>query len=240
VTQLLICGDPHGHWKPLLRAFQHSKPGEYAAVVLAGDCDLERPLTEVLAPIYRTGTPVYWILGNHDTNKEHWYRNLLDCGPGGDIGGRVVDIGGLRVAGLGGTPHDEVWTPVEGDEAASFGARQEMLEGRNERWEGGLPLPYRSALWQEDILALYGETVDILVTHAAPSTHPKRYGYVAIDDAVADTGARLLIHGHNHKSESYTTRDGVPVRSLEKAEVLRLTMEPRPTLEPSALGSKRG
>src|SRR3546814_3822662 len=79
-------GDPHGSFGPLLAEWEKRRPNH---VVLLGDMDLERPLKDELEPLFRAGTTVWWILGNHDGDREAWYRNLVESHPDGDLGGRV-------------------------------------------------------------------------------------------------------------------------------------------------------
>src|SRR3546814_7311025 len=60
-------GDPHGSFGPLLAEWEKRRPNH---VVLLGDMDLERPLKDELEPLFRAGTTVWWILGNHDSDRE--------------------------------------------------------------------------------------------------------------------------------------------------------------------------
>src|SRR3546814_8999281 len=99
-------GDPHGSFGPLLAEWEKRRPNH---VVLLGDMDLERPLKDELEPLFRAGTTVWWILGNHDGDREAWYRNLVESHPDGDLGGRVHVLDGIRVAGLGGVYRGSGW-----------------------------------------------------------------------------------------------------------------------------------
>ncbi len=60
---------------------------------------------------------MYWIFGNHDNDggPEMW-ANLVDPArnphtAGGALHGRVANINGLRIAGLGGTFRPRIWEP---------------------------------------------------------------------------------------------------------------------------------
>ena len=52
---LVIYGDPHGDWRPLLEAVALELP---AAIIILGDCDLGRPLHVELAPVFAAGRTV--------------------------------------------------------------------------------------------------------------------------------------------------------------------------------------
>jgi Calcineurin-like phosphoesterase len=120
-SKIIFAGDPHRNFAPILRACAAHSPG---ALILLGDCDLPAPLHQVFAPPIRKGWDVWWILGNHDTETEAAYDNLTTAP--GDIGVRVVTIGGLRIAGLPGVFKPRVWDP--GDRTtASFHTRAEFL-----------------------------------------------------------------------------------------------------------------
>ena len=45
---ILFYGDPHGEWRPLVRAVLEHRP---AAVVILGDCGLDVPLRQKLASV---------------------------------------------------------------------------------------------------------------------------------------------------------------------------------------------
>ena len=72
----LYYGDPHGEWRPLLRAAQSLQSGD--TVIILGDCDLEQPIKIVLAPLFEHGIRVLWIPGNHDVIED------------GELGGPAV------------------------------------------------------------------------------------------------------------------------------------------------------
>jgi len=96
---VLICGDPHGEFGPLIESIHRHRP---EAAVLAGDIQAKRPLDEELASILPL-TQVWWIPGNHDTDSDADYDNLFGSGLADrNLDGRVVTIAGLRIAGLGG------------------------------------------------------------------------------------------------------------------------------------------
>lgn len=219
---IIFYGDPHGEWRPLLRACREERP---EAVVLLGDCDLAAPLRQQLAPIVDAGIRLRWIHGNHDTDVPEWYDRLWGDYPEGGLHGRCIRLGGLEVAGLGGVFHSDIWEPRSWPAAALHASRRDYLKqlSRSDYWRGGLSLRRRSAIFPEDVEALRDLRADVLATHEAPSAH--RHGFAGIDMAAAACCARMIVHGHHHQSYAATLPDGTRVRGLAKAEVLRLRPE---------------
>lgn len=211
---LLFAGDPHRNFAPILRACAASPPG---TLVLLGDCECDAPLPELLSPAIARGWLLYWILGNRDTDTADSFDNLVCAYPEGDIGGRVVEVAGLRIAGLPGVFKPRVWHPVE-CEPPQFLTRREFLAALppSEHWRGGLPLWHRDTIFPEDFDRLRAHRFDILVTHEAPSSH--RYGFTDIDALAQDCGAQLIVHGHHHQSYEATLPNGIRARGLGLAE----------------------
>jgi predicted phosphodiesterase len=214
VHPILFVGDPHRNFSPILRACAASPPG---TLILLGDCECDSPLPQILAPAIAAGWDVRWILGNRDTDSVRVYDNLVQAHPAGDFGGRVVAIGGLRIAGLSGVFKPRVWHPVE-CEPPQFRTRAEFLATlpEKEHWRGGLPLWHRDTIFPKDVEHLRGERFDVLVTHEAPSCH--RHGFAVIDGLAAQGGARWVVHGHHHQSYEATLSNGIRVKGLGIAE----------------------
>ena len=217
---VVIAGDPHGNFSPILRACAAREPG---ALILLGDCELRIPLRRALAALFTTGWRVHWILGNRDTDTEVPYDNLATNFPEGDIGGKVIEIAGLRIAGLAGVFKPLVWYPKAGEpdgaiEAPRFNTRREFLAGLDprEHWRGGLPLWHRDTIFPEDFSRLAKQRFDVLISHEAPSAH--RHGFGAIDQLAEACAARLIVHGHHHESYAATLANGIAVRGLAVAE----------------------
>lgn len=207
-TPVLFAGDPHRNFTPILRACAALPPG---TLVIAGDCDCPLPLADMLAPAIRQGWAVRWILGNHDTETETAFDNLT--GAPGDLGLRVADIGGIRIAGLPGVFKPRVWVP--GDGAPSFRTRA-AFQKAVPAWRGGLPLWHRDTIFPEDFDGLAAERADVLLAHEAPSSHP--HGHAVIDALAAAMGARWIVHGHHHQSYEAELPNGIRVRGLGLAE----------------------
>lgn len=213
LTPILFAGDPHGNFAPILRACLGNPSG---SLILLGDCDCSAPLPALLAPAIAAGWDVRWIMGNHDTETAAAFDNLAGAAPEGDLGLRVTEIGGVRIAGLPGVFRPRVWDPHDG--APRFETRAAFFASLrpDEVWRGGLPLWHRDTIFPEDFLRLAGERFDVLVTHEAPTTH--EHGFAVIDDLAHAGGARLIVHGHHHRSYEAMLANGIAVRGLGLAE----------------------
>jgi predicted phosphodiesterase len=194
MQRIIFYGDPHGSYEALLRATRDSVP---QAVVLLGDMGLrEAPLDRVLAPLLEAGVQVAWVHGNHESDSAREYDHLFHSELG-DLGlhGRVVEVAGLRMAGLGGVFRGKVWYP--GTDPV-FRTRESHLASFTSRdhWRQGLPLRHRTTIYPEDLDRLAGLEADVLVCHEAPGCHP--HGFAVIDELARQMGARLIVHGHQH------------------------------------------
>jgi len=217
---ILFAGDPHRNFSPIIRACLARAPGN---LIVVGDLDCPRPLDREFASIIAAGWHVHWILGNHDCETETAYDNLVTNAPEGDLGFRVVDLDGIRVAGLPGVFKPSVWYPRPEDGAhridpPRYRNRADFLaaQPRQRLWRGGLPLWHRDSIFPDDFDRLAEQRFDILVTHEAPSSH--RHGFAPIDDLAAAGEARLIVHGHHHCSYTATLPNGITVRGLGLAE----------------------
>jgi hypothetical protein len=175
------------------------------------------PLRQQLAPLFAIGWAVHWILGNKDTETEAAFDNLVVDFPEGDIGGKVIEVAGLRIAGLGGVFKPRIWDP-SADEPPSFATRDAFLASLDarEHWRGGLPLWHRDSIFPEDFSRLAQLRFDVLITHEAPSSH--RHGFAAIDRLAEAGAARLVVHGHHHESYAAKLANAIDVRGLAVAE----------------------
>ena len=238
---VMFAGDPHGNFAPILRACAAMPP---ATLVLLGDCDCDRPLPAILAPLLDAGWAVRWILGNHDTETEAGFDNLVGGCPDGNMGLRVVEVAGHRLAGLPGVFKPRVWYPrpepgsdrIDPPQFDTRAAFQAAL-GPGAAWRGGLPLWHRDTIFPEDFATLRRLPCDVLVTHEAPSSH--RFGFAVIDALAAACGARLIVHGHHHESYAARLPNGIAVRGLGLAEVWPLPADTFGPAAPPAAGSPR-
>ena len=190
-------GDTHGNFEHVLEAVEQDRP---AAVVFLGDLQAQRPLEVELATVLGM-TDVWFIHGNHDTDSDADYDNLFGSTLAGkNLHGRVVEVDGLRVAGLGGIFRSQVWMPPDEwlhESPESLAASC----GKSERWRGGMPRQHHSSIFPAHYFNLPGQRADILVTHEAPSAHP--YGLEAIDELARSLGVAKTFHGHHHDCLDY-------------------------------------
>jgi len=198
VSRIFFCGDPHGHFKHIIEAVQVHRP---AAVVLLGDVQAAVPLEVALRPILDL-TELWWIHGNHDTDSTGDYENLFGSALADrNLHGRVVEIAGVRIAGLGGIFRGQIW-PFPGQPRFLSPDAFIVQCGKGNLWRGGLPRKHRSSIFPSDYDALLQERADVLVSHEAPSCHP--HGFQAIDDLAASLGAQRTFHGHHHEHVDYS------------------------------------
>jgi len=216
---ILFAGDPHRNFTPIIRACLARPAG---TLILVGDLDCQRPLTETFAPVIAGGWSVHWILGNHDCETETAYDNLVGDHAEGDLGFRVTEIDGVRIAGLPGVFKPSIWYPRSDDgsqqiDPPRYRNREAFLAApRTRHWRDGLPLWHRDSIFPDDLDRLSRQRFDILVAHEAPSRH--RHGFAVIDQLAASGGAKLIVHGHHHDSYFATLPNGIAVRGLGLAE----------------------
>jgi predicted phosphodiesterase len=230
-VKILVYGDPHGKWQPLHRAAAANRPD---LVVLLGDMDLEAPLEEMVAGLEDR---VWWIGGNHEADRPHWYQHAYGSAALAErcLDGRVVEIDGVRLAGLGGVFKQRVWHPETG---INWPSRKRYLAHLPPRDRAkGLPLHVTLAIWHEDYECLYGQRADLLFTHEAPSCH--RYGFAALDELAEAMGVKLLVHGHHH--ETYRAELApCPVYGLGRAMSLIIQIEPGQAPVVEAIAGQEG
>lgn len=202
--RILFAGDPHGDFQPLIAVVREFRP---EAVVLLGDYDLERPLDHYLEEILGI-TQVWWIAGNHDFQSPSKYHNLFHSSLADrGLHLRVREIGGFKVAGLGGIFLGRVWYPPQ---KPKWTTKQHFLNSQTGSCGvAGLSLKYKSAIWHDEFESLKKFKADILVTHEAPGSH--RHGFGAISELGAAMGVKAIFHGHLHENYVATVRNNIKV-----------------------------
>lgn len=194
---ILFFGDPHTRFGHVLDAVMRHRP---AAIVLLGDIQARRPLDVELASILDL-TEVWFIHGNHDTDNDLYYDNLFGSQLADrNLHGRVVEIAGVRVAGLGGVFRGQVWMPPQPWNYLTPQAFATRC-GKGNLWRDGVPRKHRSTIFPSDLAALFSTQADILVTHEAPSAHP--HGFSVLDELGQSLGVRTVFHGHHHDRLDY-------------------------------------
>ncbi|MFW5453492.1 metallophosphoesterase family protein [Thioalkalivibrio sulfidiphilus] len=212
MQRIIFYGDPHGDFSGLIRAAEARRP---EAVVILGDLGLaEASLDRVLAPLVEAGIQVAWVHGNHESDSVREHDHAFLCRLGNlNLHGRVMEVGGLRMAGLGGVFRGKVWYP--GTEPV-FRTRSAHLASfpKRDHWRAGLPLRHRTTIYPEDLDLLASLEADVLVCHEAPGCHP--HGFGVIDELARAMGVGLIVHGHQHVDYEDSI-GGVRVRGVAEA-----------------------
>lgn len=200
-ANILFFGDVHGHFRHVIAAVEREKPD---AIVLLGDIEAQVPLEIELAPVIGK-TAIRWIHGNHDTDNDLVFRNLFESKLAtAHLDGRVVEIAGVRVAGLGGIFRGKIWMPPG---PPAFDNYADWVKANKPR-HGEVDVRYetqarthQSTIFWDAYSRLWDQKADVLVTHEAPSVHP--YGFKAIDELAEAMGVQATFHGHHHDSLDY-------------------------------------
>ena len=107
MSKVFLCGDPHGEFDHILSAIDQWHPD---AVLILGDLTPSHSLDEIFKGV--KGTKIYWIPGNHDTDSDLIYDRLWRSSfAKHNLHGRVQDVCGVKVAGLGGVFRGQIWMP---------------------------------------------------------------------------------------------------------------------------------
>lgn len=208
LRRIWFLGDVHGHFEHIGRGLQANAKRVGAVpswMVFLGDLDLEeQPLWQKLQPL-RADWPTVnfaFIHGNHDADTHEKWTLLHDRGPALLLHGQVLNLDGVRVAGLGGNFQGRVWSPPA--ESVLRNKNAAMNRGAYQKRGGQQASPkFRAAIYPDDVEQLSKQRADILVTHEAPSCHP--YGWPVLDQLARDMRVVRTFHGHTHDdlSEAY-------------------------------------
>lgn len=186
---LLFAGDPHGDFGAIERACERFRP---EMLVLLGDLMPSVPLDEALSFAIKKRIEVLWIPGNHEADDAGIFERTFGSPLAGkNLHASVAEVCGIRIAGLGGKFHKEVWMPPD---PPRFASRGMFLKEAKETLR---PLSLVT-IFPEDIQKLSTQRADIFVSHVAPSTHP--HGFFILDDLALTMGARLIVHAHHHRA----------------------------------------
>ena len=201
---LWFLGDVHGEFKHIAEAVL-AAPVKPRWLVFLGDIDINHmPFGEVIEPLRRNfpEVKVAFIHGNHDADTYGHWDMLHDCGDAVILHGKVTELSGIKVAGLGGNFMGRIWAPPSNP---SFESKSKAMDRGPYQWrDGQKPNPsLHGAIYPEDFNRLASQRADILITHEAPSCHP--YGWEALDELARSMRVVRSFHGHMHddKSEEY-------------------------------------
>ena len=210
MSTIWFCGDTHGSLEHIVEHVinAHAAGDGPAAVILLGDIDAPRPLhLELDAILGLTG--IYWIPGNHDSDDNTAWTNLVYSQLADfNLDHRVVEIASWRVAGLGGIFRRRIWAPPELPLFTSYQAWRAELIARRPPKDFGLAESteerrHLTTIFPEAIAALERQGADILVSHEAPECRDDGRGWQAIGDLARRLGIRFAFHGHHHDRPDY-------------------------------------
>jgi len=201
---LLFAGDTHGQHQHLADVAVLENPD---AIIHVGDFGLEVSYREAFEDVLAI-CPMYFVAGNHDFDNVRYHDNLLIGTEGFNLHGKVIEIAGLRVAGLAGNFQEKVWYPPA---KPRFDRPQDFVRvcGKGNRWRNGLPLKTRGAIWWSEYERLAAMRADLLITHEAPGCH--KYGFDVLTELAEFMGASMLVHGHHHERYVTQARAGLTV-----------------------------
>ena len=204
-ADILFVGDPHGRLDGLLDVAAQHRP---QAMILLGDLEPRTSLLDWIGTVRDIGVEVWFIHGNHDTDSVATWQRVVDANAW-NLHGRVVEIAGVRTAGLGGVFRRSVWDPRADQEpsmASLADLERHLTQGGRAREGTGAQQLRRhgSTIFPDDVARLAWLRADILVTHEAPLPH--RHGFQALNDLARAMGAKRLFHGHHHEYVDYTDR----------------------------------
>ena len=218
-SEIWLCGDVHGDIKHISRLLDDAE-AKPKAILLLGDIDPPLPVSTWLAPLKCHGSEVWFIHGNHEIDTaEQTLNTFYTEGAAMNLHGRVQDICGLRVAGLGGVFRGDVWFPKSNPEPLhrTYAEFHEHWLAKSPAFQRkamqeftgieGLPLfsdrvkRALTSIFPETYDALSNLEADLLLTHEAPSCHP--HGFAELDLLAQAIGVKWLAHGHHHEDQAY-------------------------------------
>lgn len=212
---IYLLGDVHGCFDHILPALRADEPrdGKPKTAIFLGDIEAQKPFEDEISPLVAAGIDVWFIPGNHDTDNRSNWANLLSSWHR-NLHGRIVEIEGLRVAGLGGVFRGEIWYPGyakasavrQFDRYADYERNlRQQVTPKDQLSSLDKLLRHSSTIFPEAYDALADQHADILVTHEAPSCHP--HGFEAIDLLARAMKVQAVFHGHHHDSLNYRAWD---------------------------------
>lgn len=209
LRRIWIVGGAHGQRRSLLRALEERASTAPRWLIFAGNIGLDREhgtFDEWLRPLYAAapGIQVAWIPGDHDSAQQDCWERLQACGAALPLHGFVLDLDGVHVAGLGGSFQPKVWSPPD---RALVHERRDLFKRPmlSHELRNPIHVGLHTAIYEAEWEALAALTADILITHEAPSPHPR--GFDAIDDLARALGVVRAFHGCHHEDPKLAYRE---------------------------------
>lgn len=187
---LIFIGDPHGKVDFIVDLAEKENNKKF---IFLGDLCFEEKISKELSFLKKNGHDFFWIHGNNDTEEEKLFNNLfLDKSFNAScLSGKIKEISGIKIAGLGGVFRGGIWNPKKN--FVNF-YNEEDMKKKNKMSE--IPLRHKSSIFPEHVDCFNGKKADILVCHEAPSSHI--YGFRVIDELAYELGVSVIVHGHHH------------------------------------------
>ncbi len=233
---ILILGDNHGNFDHIAPAIEreHAAGNSVEAAIFLGDIEAQRDFELEIAPIEALGVPVYWIVGNHDTDTEENWRHLQNS-QHRRIDGKVIEIAGIRIAGLGGVFRGAIWFPRDSknadaveeprfDSYADFAADLHQKQGLKRRLSkmdriqmeaipdriAKLMDPTKNGQLRKHCSTIFPETVRKLASQRADIllTHEAPgchpHGFDELTRLAQSMRVKTSFHGHQHDCLDYS------------------------------------
>ena len=193
---ILFAGDPHGSYSYI---YPFLKEKTDVALIILGDLQLTS--ADELDKLAQY-CDLWFIHGNHDSKTIAAFEALWGSKwKTRNLHGRVVEIQGKRIAGLGGVFRGQIWMPP--NKPSFFDPIHYCQYCPQEKlWRGGIPLRHRTSIFPSDIEILSEQSADILVCHEAPKPHPS--GFAVLNTLAQRMGVKQFYHGHHHESFDYS------------------------------------
>ncbi len=228
---IYLLGDVHGHFRHILPVI-NAEPAGPKTVIFLGDIEAQQPFEDEIAPLLEAGVAVWFIHGNHDTDSPKNWKNLQGSWHR-NLHGRVVEIEGVRVAGLGGVFRGDIWYPDNPTMTSGKAITRNYAEYERElrtnasvkkrlsKMDGirmadnsvsavGLLDQSKIGRLQKHLSTIFPDTYDALADLRADIlvTHEApschRYGFQTIDALANAMGVHTTFHGHHHDSLDYS------------------------------------
>jgi Icc-related predicted phosphoesterase len=205
-------GDTHGSFRHVVEHLLEAKQDDRLpqAIVFLGDLDCARPLHVELDEIAGL-TEIFWIPGNHDSDDNTAWNNLV-CSDLAhrNLHCRIGQVGSSRVAGLGGVFRKKIWSPPDPPAFQTYDAWREALTGRRPTKDWGLAemseeRRHKTSIFPDMVASLGAQRADILVSHEAPECRQDNRGWKAVGEIARCLGVRYAFHGHHHDQPDYSS-----------------------------------
>lgn len=197
LRRIWFVDDVHGEFRYLAQTLLRAQLRP-RWIVFVGDIDVDhKPFREILEPLRRFDPrlSIAFNHGNHDADSQEHWEMLHDAGNAVVFHGPVANLSGIWVAGLGGHFVEPIWLPPA---RLVFSTKQAAISRGVFQYRGSQRTSpeYHAAIYPDDLDRLAKERADILVTHEAPSCHPR--GFEVLDDLARRLDVIRSFHGHHH------------------------------------------